>query len=62
MRCTLQCEIEATDTDETTHIVLDTNILLGFLDVVQRFADCLEKYGLPALFVIPGIVIDELDK
>lgn len=44
-----------------TCIVVDTNILLHYLDVVQRFAEDAEHHSFPALIVVPGVVIYELD-
>jgi hypothetical protein len=47
--------------EELTIVVLDTNILLEFLDVIQGFVSEVEEQGLPVLLVIPGVVIYELD-
>jgi len=44
-----------------TILVLDTNILLDFLDVIQAFVTEVEEQGLPVLLIIPGVVIYELD-
>lgn len=42
-------------------IVLDTNVLLGQLDVMQQFAEDVAKVGEPISIVIPGVVVQELD-
>lgn len=42
-------------------IVLDTNVLLGHLEVMQQFAEDIEKVGEPISVVIPGVVVQELD-
>ncbi|KAH7929412.1 hypothetical protein BV22DRAFT_1109844 [Leucogyrophana mollusca] len=47
--------------EESTIVVLDTNILLEFLDVIQTFVDEVEAQNLPVLVIIPGAVIYELD-
>lgn len=48
-------------TDQWTIIVVDTNILLEFLDIVQTFVSEAEQHRLPVLIIIPGAVIHELD-
>lgn len=48
-------------TERWAIIVLDTNILLGFLDIIQTFVSEAEQQGLPVLIIIPGAVIHELD-
>lgn len=48
--------------EELTILVLDTNILLEFLEVIQAFVSEVEEQGLPVLLVIPGVVIYELDR
>lgn len=47
--------------DRLTIIVLDTNILLEFLDIIQTFVSEAEQQQLPVLIIIPGAVIHELD-
>ncbi|EGO02189.1 hypothetical protein SERLA73DRAFT_71331 [Serpula lacrymans var. lacrymans S7.3] len=47
--------------EEQVVVVLDTNILLEFLEVIQRFVAESEEMGLPVLVLIPGAVIYELD-
>lgn len=47
--------------DRLTIIVLDTNILLEFLDIIQIFVSEAEQQQLPVLIIIPGAVIHELD-
>jgi len=47
--------------EELTILVIDTNILLEFLEVIQVFVSEVEEQGLPVLLVIPGAVIYELD-
>ena len=48
--------------EQSTVIVLDTNILLEFLDIIQTFTSELEQQGLPIHIIIPGAVIYELDR
>ncbi|KAL1663342.1 PIN domain-containing protein [Schizophyllum commune] len=43
------------------YLVLDTNILLHFFDVLVRFVEDVEKHGVPLVVVVPGIVVRELD-
>ncbi|KAL1747710.1 PIN domain-containing protein [Schizophyllum fasciatum] len=43
------------------YLVLDTNILLHFFDVLVRFVDDVERHGVPLVVVVPGIVVRELD-
>jgi rRNA-processing protein FCF1 len=54
-------EMQAPLSEELTVIVLDTNILLDYLDVIQAFVTEVEEQGLPVLIIIPGVVIYELD-
>lgn len=48
-------------TERWAVIVLDTNILLEFLDIIQTFVSEAEQQRLPVLIIIPGAVIHELD-
>lgn len=48
-------------TEQWAVIVLDTNILLEFLDTIQTFVSDAEQHQLPVLLIIPGAVIHELD-
>jgi len=48
-------------TERWAIIVLDTNILLEFLDTMQTFVSEAEQQQLPVLVIIPGAVIHELD-
>jgi len=54
-------EMQAPLSEELTVVVLDTNILLDYLDVNQVFVTEVEERGLPVLIIIPGVVIYELD-
>lgn len=54
-------EMQAPLSEELTVVVLDTNILLDYLDVIQAFVAEVEEQGLPVLIIIPGVVIYELD-
>ncbi|KAG1907081.1 PIN domain-containing protein [Suillus fuscotomentosus] len=54
-------EMQAPLSEELTVVVLDTNILLEYLDVIQVFVTEVEERGLPVLIIIPGVVIYELD-
>lgn len=42
-------------------IVVDTNVLLDYLMVVQRFVTDIENAKWPSVVVIPNVVISELD-
>lgn len=48
------------ETDEL-YLLLDTNILLHFFDVLVQFVDDVEKYKVPLVVVVPGVVVRELD-
>ncbi|KAF9226571.1 hypothetical protein BS17DRAFT_794064 [Gyrodon lividus] len=54
-------EMQGPLAEQLTIIVLDTNILLEFLDIVQMFVSEVEQQQLPVLLIIPGAVIYELD-
>lgn len=54
-------EMQAPLSEELTVVVLDTNILLDYLDVIQVFVTEVEERELPVLIIIPGVVIYELD-
>ncbi|KAH7914223.1 PIN domain-containing protein [Hygrophoropsis aurantiaca] len=54
-------EMQGPLSEESTIVVLDTNILLEFLDVIQTFVDEIEAQNLPVFIIIPGAVIYELD-
>ncbi|KAF9247316.1 PIN domain-containing protein [Melanogaster broomeanus] len=54
-------EMQGPLAEQLTVIVLDTNILLEFLDIVQTFVSEVEQQQLPVLLIIPGAVIYELD-
>lgn len=42
-------------------VVVDTNVLLDYLVVIQRFVADLEKTKWPSVVIIPSVVISELD-
>ncbi|KAH8118312.1 hypothetical protein DFH11DRAFT_1686509 [Phellopilus nigrolimitatus] len=42
-------------------IVLDTNVLLRYIEVIQQFAEDVRRAGEPIFIVIPGVVVQELD-
>ncbi|KAJ7068385.1 PIN domain-containing protein [Mycena amicta] len=46
----------------TTCIIVDTNILLEKLTMLQRFVEDVKHAQLPVLLIIPGAVLNELDK
>lgn len=48
--------------EQSAVVVLDTNILLEFLDIIQTFVSEVEQHGLPVYIIIPGAVIYELDR
>ncbi|KAH7887648.1 PIN domain-containing protein [Phlebopus sp. FC_14] len=54
-------EMQSPLSEQLTIIVLDTNVLLEFLNVVQTFVAEVEQRQLPVLLIIPGAVIYELD-
>ncbi|KAI6003749.1 PIN domain-containing protein [Pisolithus albus] len=54
-------EMQEALSEQSTIIVVDTNILLEFLDVLQTFVSEIEQQALPVLLIIPGVVIYELD-
>lgn len=43
------------------YLVLDTNVLLGHLDVLQQFVDDVERTSAPVIVIVPGVVLSELD-
>ena len=43
------------------YLVLDTNVLLGHLDVLQQFVDDVEQASAPVIVIVPGVVLSELD-
>ncbi|EJD01230.1 uncharacterized protein FOMMEDRAFT_169392 [Fomitiporia mediterranea MF3/22] len=42
-------------------LVVDTNVLLRYLDVLQQFAGDVDRVHFPISIIIPGIVVEELD-
>ena len=46
---------------ELSVLVLDTNMLLGYLEMLQRFVAEVEGMELPLVVIVPGAVIYELD-
>jgi hypothetical protein len=46
---------------ELTFLVLDTNILLHYFEVLQQFVADIEALALPLMVIIPGVVVCELD-
>ncbi|TFK55990.1 hypothetical protein OE88DRAFT_1804774 [Heliocybe sulcata] len=48
-------------TSQTICLVLDTNVLLGHLDLIRRFTADIEQVNLSVAIIIPGIVVHELD-
>jgi len=57
----MDIEMQVPLTERWAVIVLDTNILLDFLDIIQTFVSETEQQRLPVLIIIPGAVIHELD-
>ena len=47
--------------ESATFLVVDTNILLHHFDVLTQFVEDVERLRFPAVTVIPGVVIYELD-
>lgn len=67
---TLQRISEAADKDvemqdvyasQITYVVLDTNILIHFFDVLKQFNEDLETLVLPVVIIIPNVLLGELD-
>lgn len=54
-------EMQGPLSEQSTVVVLDTNILLEFLDIIQTFVSEVEQHGLPVYIIIPGAVLYELD-
>ncbi|EIW82098.1 hypothetical protein CONPUDRAFT_81645 [Coniophora puteana RWD-64-598 SS2] len=54
-------EMQAPLSENLSIVVLDTNILLEYLDVVRKFVEEVESQNIPVLLIIPGAVIYELD-
>ena len=54
-------EMQAPLSENLSVIVLDTNVLLEYLDVVQTFVEEVESQSIPVLVIAPGAVIYELD-
>ncbi|KAG6821614.1 hypothetical protein H0H93_000123 [Arthromyces matolae] len=54
-------EMKAPLNESSTFLVLDTNILLHHFDVISQFVGDAERYSLPIVIVIPGVVVYELD-
>ncbi|KAF7292425.1 PINc domain-containing protein [Mycena chlorophos] len=46
----------------TTYVVVDTNILLEHLTMLQHFVEDVQHEALSVLLIIPGAVLNELDK
>ncbi|KAF6762320.1 PIN domain-containing protein [Ephemerocybe angulata] len=44
------------------YIIMDTNILLGHYEALRTFVEDIEKLSAPILVVVPGIVVQELDR
>ena len=42
-------------------IILDTNIILHYLEVIDDFIADIQDLSLPMMIIIPGAVINELD-
>jgi hypothetical protein len=47
--------------EELVLLVLDTNILLHYFEVIQQFIADIEALSLSVMIIIPGAVIQELD-
>ncbi|KAG6873743.1 hypothetical protein C0995_011562 [Termitomyces sp. Mi166 len=54
-------EMTAPLSESSTLLVLDTNILIHHFDVLSQFVNDAERYSLPVVVVIPGVVVYELD-
>jgi hypothetical protein len=42
-------------------VIVDTNVLLDYLMVIQKFVADIERMKWPSVIVIPSVVISELD-
>lgn len=47
--------------EELIFIILDTNIILHYLEVIDDFIADIQTLSLPMMIIIPGAVINELD-
>ena len=47
--------------EELIFIILDTNIILHYLEVIDDFIADIQTLSLPMMIIIPGVVINELD-
>lgn len=43
------------------YIVIDTNVLIDYCGVIERFCDDTEKAQYPIMIIIPSVVLGELD-
>lgn len=43
------------------YLVVDTNILIHYLDTLQQFVEDCERELAPVIVIVPGIVVSELD-
>ncbi|KZT74322.1 hypothetical protein DAEQUDRAFT_720487 [Daedalea quercina L-15889] len=43
------------------YLVLDTNVLIDYLDVIKRFNEDIERLCLPITIIIPNVLLSELD-
>ena len=43
------------------YLVLDTNVLIDYLDVMKRFNEDIERLSLPITIIIPNVLLSELD-
>ena len=43
------------------YLVLDTNVLIDYLDVIKRFNEDIERLSLPITIIIPNVLLSELD-
>lgn len=55
-------EMQAPSSEGTRFLVIDTNVLLDHLEVLKTFVEVVKALNLPVAVVIPGIVIQELDR
>ncbi|KAF9534214.1 PIN domain-containing protein [Crepidotus variabilis] len=55
-------EMQAPVSEYTNYLVVDTNVLLHYLEVLQQFVEDIERLGFPTVVIIPGVVIVELDR
>lgn len=55
-------EMKPPPSESGVYLVVDTNILLGYYEALRTFVEDVEKTEVPVVVVVPGIVVQELDR